>query len=831
MIAKGTNNAVVLGNSNKVGSNSVAIGTWNKEKATNSVFIGGNDVSTTEPSTGDKTFKDWAAVTKNAADGTYTFEYRDSIKEDTSTTSDPADDESQGAKRNTFTDEEDPWGEDTASTSASAKATSASAFSSNFSGEPSFGFGDTTTTTNTTDSTIDKVTVVGKAADANGVGSVAFGYGAKADKGNVALGYNAQAKAEASTAAGYLTNSKAPKSYVSVGDGTENSDTRYRRITNVADGSGEQDAVTVAQLKKQETKLTSDLSVKPGWGINKAADNTISVKHNLSMGSNAYADTDASGLILGGSVSERKDSKQYGAATETSVIVGAGNALASGAGSVVAGGLDNVASGANSTVVGGDNNNATASQSAVFGGRDNTASGITSTASGGIMNVANGQNSTAVGGTFNYALGTGSTSVGGYGKDYATGYNSSVNGSYSVGIAGGSTGDKADYSLAAGRQAVVTTENGTAIGYQATTDEANTIAFGHDKGDVSGYTVTWEHLPNGQTNADGTSNDYTKAPTVKKTTYDSAAYNRLVKVADGVEDHDVVVMEQLKNASDVGSNIKVYKTDENGNVQFDENNKPIEDRSDAAKTKQKDSKDAWGKALGAGTFTTGTPDKATDASTSDQLVTGKTLFNYDKPTGTQNYVKDTNTTGQNLSALDAQVKANADALTKPNHNIKYYSVTAGPSLGYDQYTNENNDGAKGTASLAAGNVTHTDGVASTVVGSYSAVFGTGLQGAAALSYGTVNVNNNTDTTKKFSGVANSIVGQANMTTNSNAAIIYGAGNTVTNSYRDIDEKRQKQYPTQPGTLNNCKRLCRMLFRPAAARSWSWAAATLLKTPI
>lgn len=422
-IAKDTHNAVVLGNSNKVGSNSVAIGTWNKEKATNSVFIGGDDVSTTEPSTGDKTFKDWAAVTKNA-DGTYTFEYRDSIKEDTSTTSDPADDESQGAKRNTFTDEEDSWGEDTASTSASAKAASASAFSTNGSFGPAIGFGDPT---DTATAAIDKVTAVGKSADASGEGSVSLGYGAKSNNGNIAIGYNSQATEKLSSdKKGYLTDTAAPAFYASVGDGKDNSAAKYRRITNVADGSDEQDAVTVAQLKKQETKLTSDLSVKAGWGINKADVNTISVKHNLSTGSNAYADTDASGLILGGSVSERKDSKQYGASTETSVIVGAGNALASGAGSVVAGGLDNVASGANSTVVGGDNNNATASQSAVFGGRDNTASGITSTASGGIMNVANGQNSTAVGGTFNYALGTGSTSVGGYGKDYATGHDSSV---------------------------------------------------------------------------------------------------------------------------------------------------------------------------------------------------------------------------------------------------------------------------------------------------------------------------------------------------------------------------------------------------------------------
>ena len=43
--------------------------------------------------------------------------------------------------------------------------------------------------------------------------------------------------------------------------------------------------------------------------------------------------------------------------------------------------------------------------------------------------------------------------------------------------------------------------------------------------------------------------------------------------------------------------------------------------------------------------------------------------------------------------------------------------------------------------------------------------------------------------KSYSGVANSIIGQANATTDSNAAIIYGAGNTVTNSYRAIDPSK------------------------------------------
>lgn len=312
------------------------------------------------------------------------------------------------------------------------------------------------------------------------------------------------------------------------------------------------------------------MNVNAGWGINvadendptntgKGTKNVISLKHNLGTG---YNDDEANGMIIGGLVEDRDPAKQYGAADANSVIVGAGKALASGKSSVVVGGLDNVASGATSVVVGGDNNNAAGNQSAVFGGRDNKAAGVASTASGGIMNAAVGQQATAIGGSHNYVLGANATAVGGLGRDYANGevvYDSAVRGGSSVGIAGGSTGENAIGALAAGHQAVVTTENGTAIGYQATTDEAKTIAFGHDVGDVSGYTIEWSKLPDNQVNADGTTNDYTKAPkSVTPTTYKDAYYNRLVKVADGVDAHDVVVMEQLTKATnDLTKNLSV----------------------------------------------------------------------------------------------------------------------------------------------------------------------------------------------------------------------------------------------------------------------------------
>ncbi|WP_363930116.1 YadA-like family protein [uncultured Megasphaera sp.] len=229
------------------------------------------------------------------------------------------------------------------------------------------------------------------------------------------------------------------------------------------------------------------------------------------------------------------------------------------------------------------------------------------------------------------------------------------------------------------------------MGYQATANQPGTIAFGHDAGDESGYTYEWETLTDEKGNPkqneiDGTTNDYTKAPKSikKKAPYTSAYYNRLVKVADGIDDHDVVVMEQLKqyaekDASNLGNNIKVYKTDEKGNVQLGKDKQPVEDKG-ATTTAQKNSKDAWGTALGADTFSEGTPEKATDASTSDQLVTGKTLYNYDAPvaeTGKKlNYVSANNTTGQNLLNLDRQVKTNTDTLSDVNsRSVKYDTKT------------------------------------------------------------------------------------------------------------------------------------------------------------
>jgi len=440
--------------------------------------------------------------------------------------------------------------------------------------------------------------------------------------------------------------------------------------------------------------------------------NTVSGVHSIVIGG-ASNEADGGGAGVFGGQSNK-------AAGGYSSVLGGDHNEADGDWSSAIGGTTNTASGLYATTLGGINNDAKGKESVVVGGVQNVAIGKDSTVNGGAQNTSYGSSSYAAGGMKNMAFGNASVALGGQ--------DSSVNGKFSTGIAGGSTGENAIFTLAAGYQSVVTDSGvewrpitqdeadkinqginswpgfsgkvdygdgtsapkvldriSTAVGYQSTADAPGVIAFGHDKGDVASVAKKWKQKAtmevddnysvkyydanhkeisaddyNKLVNSDGTLNDYTQDPIGTETTYQSAYYNRLVKAADGIDAHDAVVMEQLKpytksDASNIGSNLKTYTVGDDGETITE---------ADATADQKKANKDAWGKALGAEKFSEGTTTTATNASTSDQLVTGKTLYNYDAPvaeTGkTLNYVSANNTTGQNLSALDAQVKANAD---------------------------------------------------------------------------------------------------------------------------------------------------------------------------
>lgn len=298
-----------------------------------------------------------------------------------------------------------------------------------------------------------------------------------------------------------------------------------------------------------------------------------------SAGSEVYAAT--GNKVIGGSQTAVTDAKgktdQAAATGDYSTVSGGYLNHADGKYSSVSGGSKNHAKGENASISGGEDNEAWGDASSVSGGGQNKATGKGASVAGGAQNQAGGDFATVSGGTGNKAFGYGSIVVGGTGNvagkvavddkgNYLTdangnqypadqgkdpffrigqdsvaigGVSSSVQGNYSVGIAGGSTSAKAASGLAAGKQATVTMANGVAIGYESTASvidasrtadtEGRIVSFGHQAGDVY-YTVDYQNH------------------TVTENKYDSAAYNRLVNVADGIDDHDVVVMEQLKNA-------------------------------------------------------------------------------------------------------------------------------------------------------------------------------------------------------------------------------------------------------------------------------------------
>ena len=102
----------------------------------------------------------------------------------------------------------------------------------------------------------------------------------------------------------------------------------------------------------------------------------------------------------------------------------------------------------------------------------------------------------------------------------------------------------------------------------------------------------------------------------------------------------------------------------------------------------------------------------------------------------------------------------------------------------------------GVGSVLLGTNSYTGGTLSTLIGDYSIMstaypyaydshYGSYTQNAGAVSIGALNSIESATSDNSDSGIANSIVGLANKTNNANGALIYGAGNTITNSFADV----------------------------------------------
>lgn len=104
----------------------------------------------------------------------------------------------------------------------------------------------------------------------------------------------------------------------------------------------------------------------------------------------------------------------------------------------------------------------------------------------------------------------------------------------------------------------------------------------------------------------------------------------------------------------------------------------------------------------------------------------------------------------------------------------------------------NKEGGAGVGSVLLGSNSYTGGTLSTLMGDYSIMstsYPSGnvdayTQNAGAVSIGALNSIESATSKSSLSGIANSIVGLANRTQNANGALIYGAGNEITNSIAD-----------------------------------------------
>ena len=628
------------------------------------------------------------------------------------------------------------------------------------------------------------VVVIGSSGDATGTGSIALGYGASADpwknnsdtdktnankNGNsIALGYKAQAENNniaigansVATAAASTENAKfrdttasdykAPTSYVSVG-----SSTNMRRITNVAAGSDANDAATVGQLEKVAAQ-------KGSWQLTAGKTNATTVD-----GDNNTVDFSA-GSDGNLSVSKTADTNDVTIGLKKDVILG--QATSGNGGSLDVYRAVGDASSDKETNKHNQSYDQLGSHVRIDGstvsihydnGTDN------SDARGAVLGIANDSykdtNDTAKtvssplgyvylqdGKNFYYLHGAmhGDTNYQG-----RLAYDSSESGyNYIANLDDGLkfTGDTENTTVETkldpnAANNTLSIKGGVTDSKNLTSDNIGVVAKANttdEKGHVTSAGGLTIQLAKDLTGITSITSQTTGSTTGAKVTLDTADNNidvnkgKVTNLTDGTVN---------ATSTDAVTGKQLYNLD-NSSVKYDTNGTTVD------KTKI---------TLAGGT-------------------TGTTITNVKAGTISEN-----STEAINGAQLYAEQQARDKAIS--NAKTKYYSVQEGPQIGSFN-TNADNTGATASriAGLAAGYETGTTGIASTVAGSYSGVIGSGLQGAAAVSLGTVNVNYNTDTNKATSGVANSIVGQANVTKDSNAALIYGAGNSVTDSYRELD---------------------------------------------
>ena len=316
-------------------------------------------------------------------------------------------------------------------------------------------------------------------AKAEGEASMALGQGAMASGGNIAIGNGSQASAAMLSGTGYLTGTAAPSTGVSVGTAAA-----LRRITNVADGAQDQDAVTVAQLKKSidETVRQINANITPGTGSTgvfydtvtggqesitlKNTDQKGTLIHNVAAGEN---DTDAV------NVKQMKKTMDQAKTHYYSVKSTSGNNYNND----MAAGEDSMAAGVSAKAL---------EKRSVAIGNNVQAQGEGSIALGTGYEETNGGTSSltqtlaVTGYKYNMAIGAGAESYGNHSIAMGTravtsikNGGTSVDKAVAIGYTAGASDDKA---IAIGSEAKSNSKSATAVGDQSQALANNALAIG-----------------------------------------------------------------------------------------------------------------------------------------------------------------------------------------------------------------------------------------------------------------------------------------------------------------------------------------------------------------
>lgn len=351
--------------------------------------------------------------------------------------------------------------------------------------------------------------------------------------------------------------------FSSISSGKDNETKQLGKHSSISGGANNKTVGECSSISGGSNNLTTGYGASVSGGDGNSANGS----NSSVLGGAGNAATGGSSSISGGAGNK--------ATGGSSSISGGWKNVTEGDHSSVSGGWKNVASGESSSVLGGESNSASGAWTSVSGGKNNAATYFYASVSGGQGNLAKGRCSSISGGGDNVTTGDHSSVSGGQGN-FAKDYYSSISGgkdniawgewstvgggrnNASAGrasfVAGGSDGVAYGDSSTSIGGGIALLGGSTAIGFGAVTDEAGTIAFGHNKGD-SRYILTKKE--------DG-------SQVLSASVFEDESYNRLVKIADGKTAHDAATVAQTATLSSSDGSVQVVSTkNANGSTNYD----------------------------------------------------------------------------------------------------------------------------------------------------------------------------------------------------------------------------------------------------------------------